>query len=146
MVLETSKWWEKKLKKKKANKKLNKKVYVCSGFFGPDAIRPFDAKDVENDLKEKKFKTRDLELAVRQALNPALLTQEIAEEEEEEEEEDPPVEEKQKKKPVTKKTTQKKKDTPTVATKRRSRNLQLDQDMEDETGALDNLKKRVSLY
>ncbi|CEG64235.1 hypothetical protein RMATCC62417_01247 [Rhizopus microsporus] len=43
------------------------------GFFGPDAIRPFHHEAVENDLKAKKFKTKDLELAVRQALNPSLL-------------------------------------------------------------------------
>ncbi|KAI7898563.1 uncharacterized protein BX663DRAFT_524602 [Cokeromyces recurvatus] len=59
------------------------------GFFGPDAIRPFDSEIVENDLKAKKFKTKDLEMAVRQALNPALLEQierEEAEAEAEEEE------------------------------------------------------------
>ncbi|KAI7874343.1 uncharacterized protein EV154DRAFT_556016 [Mucor mucedo] len=126
------------------------------GFFGPDAIRPFDAKDVENDLKEKKFKTKDLELAVRQALNPSLLTQEEEEEErEEEEEEEEEVKEVRKKvAKTTKKATQKKKDTslpppPTLTTttttnattKRRSRNLHLE-DMEDDTGALDNQKKR----
>ncbi|KAG2205577.1 hypothetical protein INT47_005952 [Mucor saturninus] len=118
------------------------------GFFGPDAIRPFDAKDVENDLREKKFKTKDLELAVRQALNPSLLTQEEEEEEREEEEEE--VKEVRKKVvKTTKKATQKKKDTSlpppptlttTTTTKRRSRNLHLE-DMDD-TGALDNQKKR----
>ncbi|GAN02506.1 conserved hypothetical protein [Mucor ambiguus] len=66
------------------------------GFFGPDAIRPFDNAMVENDLKAKKFKTKDLELAVRQALNPSLLTQleeENNEDEEEEEEEEEDAEE-----------------------------------------------------
>ncbi|KAI9472477.1 MAG: hypothetical protein EXX96DRAFT_584265 [Benjaminiella poitrasii] len=61
------------------------------GFFGPDAIRPFDSVSVENDLKAKKFKTKDLEMAVRQALDPELLAQierEEAEDEEEEEEEE----------------------------------------------------------
>ncbi|ORZ23380.1 hypothetical protein BCR42DRAFT_343981 [Absidia repens] len=43
------------------------------GFFGPDSIRPFDKANVEKDLKAKKFKTKDLELAVREALNPALM-------------------------------------------------------------------------
>ncbi|KAK4515243.1 uncharacterized protein ATC70_002853 [Mucor velutinosus] len=58
------------------------------GFFGPDAIRPFDSAMVENDLKAKKFKTKDLELAVRQALNPSLLTQLEEENNEDEEDED----------------------------------------------------------
>lgn len=101
-----------------------------SGFFGPDAIRPFDPKDVENDLKEKKFKTKDLELAVRQALNPSLLT--------DLEEEDTSTKKKGKKKAETKK-----KDTPAATpTKRQSRNLNLEQDMVDE----DIVKKRVSCY
>lgn len=55
-----------------------------SGFFGPDAIRPFNHDIVQSDLKAKKFKTKDLELAVRQALNPSLLKKEEEEEEEEE--------------------------------------------------------------
>jgi hypothetical protein len=41
---------------------------------------------VERDLKAKKFKTKDLELAIRQALDPSLL--EVDEEEEEDEEDD----------------------------------------------------------
>ncbi|ORE09497.1 Tudor/PWWP/MBT [Rhizopus microsporus var. microsporus] len=68
------------------------------GFFGPDAIRPFHHETVENDLKAKKFKTKDLELAVRQALNPSLLKEaeesdEDGEEEEEEEEDEEEEEE-----------------------------------------------------
>jgi hypothetical protein len=39
-----------------------------SGFFGPDAIRPFDSVNVENDLAANKFKTKDLIFAVEQAL------------------------------------------------------------------------------
>ncbi|KAI9473649.1 MAG: hypothetical protein EXX96DRAFT_610576 [Benjaminiella poitrasii] len=68
------------------------------GFFGPDCVRPFDRETVERDLKAKKFKTKDLELAIHQALDPSLLKAEEeaeaaaaaaaeAEEEEEEEEE-----------------------------------------------------------
>ncbi|KAI9289347.1 hypothetical protein BC943DRAFT_314136 [Umbelopsis sp. AD052] len=56
------------------------------GFFGADSIRPFNADAVERDLKAKKFKTKDLELAVRQALDPSLL--EVDEEDEEEEDDD----------------------------------------------------------
>lgn len=41
---------------------------------------------MERDLKAKKFKTKDLELAIRQALDPSLL--EVDEEEEEDEEDD----------------------------------------------------------
>ncbi|CEP16389.1 hypothetical protein [Parasitella parasitica] len=58
------------------------------GFFGPDAIRPFDTEHVENDLKAKKFKTKDLEMAVRQALNPSLLAQIQADEDDEDEQAD----------------------------------------------------------
>ncbi|KAK4518218.1 uncharacterized protein ATC70_001570 [Mucor velutinosus] len=43
------------------------------GFFGPDCIRPFDREAVERDLKDKKFKTKDLENAVHQALDPSIL-------------------------------------------------------------------------
>ncbi|KAJ2962940.1 hypothetical protein NQZ79_g2023 [Umbelopsis isabellina] len=63
------------------------------GFFGADSIRPFDADAVERDLKAKKFKTKDLELAVRQALDPSLLDDEEEEEEEEEDEEEEDEEE-----------------------------------------------------
>lgn len=65
------------------------------GFFGPDCIRPFDREVVERDLKDKKFKTKDLENAVHQALDPSILrAQEEAEaaaaaEEDEEDEEEP---------------------------------------------------------
>ncbi|KAI8883392.1 Tudor/PWWP/MBT [Backusella circina FSU 941] len=55
------------------------------GFFGPDCIRPFDRTAVERDLKAKKFKTKDLEHAIHQALDPSLLKAEEEEEEEEEE-------------------------------------------------------------
>ncbi|KAI8974904.1 hypothetical protein BDB01DRAFT_728615 [Pilobolus umbonatus] len=62
------------------------------GFFGPDLIRPFDRTSVERDLKAKKFKTKDLETAVNQALDPSLLKAkeeaEAAEDKEEEEEEE----------------------------------------------------------
>ncbi|KAI7907412.1 uncharacterized protein BX663DRAFT_495790 [Cokeromyces recurvatus] len=69
------------------------------GFFGPDCVRPFDREAVERDLKAKKFKTKDLELAIHQALDPSLLKAEeeaeaaaaaaaAAEEEENEEEEE----------------------------------------------------------
>ncbi|EPB89002.1 hypothetical protein HMPREF1544_04125 [Mucor circinelloides 1006PhL] len=65
------------------------------GFFGPDCIRPFDREAVERDLRDKKFKTKDLENAVHQALDPSILrAQEEAEAaaaaaEEEEDEEEP---------------------------------------------------------
>ncbi|KAF1803659.1 hypothetical protein FB192DRAFT_1278811 [Mucor lusitanicus] len=68
------------------------------GFFGPDCIRPFDREAVERDLKDKKFKTKDLENAVHQALDPSILrAQEEAEAaaaaaEDEEDEEDGPEE------------------------------------------------------
>ncbi|KAF7725572.1 hypothetical protein EC973_009527 [Apophysomyces ossiformis] len=58
------------------------------GFFGPDAIRPFDRVNVERDLKAKKFKSKDLELAVRQALEPSSLDEDMEEEEEESGEEE----------------------------------------------------------
>lgn len=61
---------------------------LCSGFFGADSIRPFNADMVERDLKAKKFKTKDLELAVRQALDPSLLDADEEDEDEEEEEEE----------------------------------------------------------
>ncbi|KAL7317215.1 hypothetical protein PS15m_003600 [Mucor circinelloides] len=69
------------------------------GFFGPDCIRPFDREAVERDLRDKKFKTKDLENAVHQALDPSILrAQEEAEAaaaaaEEEEDEEEPEEEE-----------------------------------------------------
>jgi hypothetical protein len=44
-----------------------------SGFFGPDCVRPFDRATVERDLKAKKFKTKDLEIAIHQALDPSIL-------------------------------------------------------------------------
>lgn len=46
---------------------------------------------MERDLKAKKFKTKDLELAVRQALDPSLL--EVDEDDEEDEEDDEEEEE-----------------------------------------------------
>lgn len=65
-----------------------------SGFFGPDCVRPFDRATVERDLKAKKFKTKDLETAIHQALDPSILkAEEEAEQEEEEEEEEEPEEE-----------------------------------------------------
>ncbi|GAA5806699.1 hypothetical protein MFLAVUS_000047 [Mucor flavus] len=64
------------------------------GFFGPDCVRPFDRATVERDLKAKKFKTKDLETAIHQALDPSILkAEEEAEQEEEEEEEEEPEEE-----------------------------------------------------
>jgi hypothetical protein len=143
--------------------------YCCSGFFGPDAIRPFDSEHVENDLKAKKFKTKDLELAIRQALNPSLLT-EIEEEEEEEEEEEittkkgkkkvtidkkKPITTPNGKLPTTTTTTTKKSvkiseaTTTTTAAKRRSRKLAIsdeDEKMVDEIAVGDNTdrKRRVS--
>ncbi|KAG1035548.1 hypothetical protein G6F43_013208 [Rhizopus delemar] len=42
------------------------------GFFGPECIRPFDKETVKNELKAKKYKSKDLELAIRQALDPSL--------------------------------------------------------------------------
>lgn len=138
MVQETSKFLFITVGKNNNNKHLH------SGFFGPDAIRPFDAKDVEIDLKAKKFKTKDLELAVRQALNPSLLTDL---EQEEEEISTKKVKGKKKAEPKPNGTT-KKKDTTTIATKRRSRNLQVNQEKEeemvDETAVSENVKKRVS--
>jgi hypothetical protein len=64
-----------------------------SGFFGSDSIRPFDVDAVERDLKAKKFKTKDLELAVRQALDPSLLDEEEDDEDEEEDEQEEEEEE-----------------------------------------------------
>ncbi|KAG0173529.1 hypothetical protein DFQ28_008199 [Apophysomyces sp. BC1034] len=61
------------------------------GFFGPDAIRPFDRVNVERDLKAKKFKSKDLELAVRQALDPSSLDEDVDEEEDESGEEEEEV-------------------------------------------------------
>ncbi|KAI7869715.1 hypothetical protein BDF14DRAFT_1779847 [Spinellus fusiger] len=43
------------------------------GFVGSDNIRSFEKEDVERDLKDKKFKSKDLEHAVRQALDPTYL-------------------------------------------------------------------------
>ncbi|RUS20375.1 hypothetical protein BC938DRAFT_475573 [Jimgerdemannia flammicorona] len=57
-----------------------------TGFFGPDLIRPFDRDEVERDLKAKKFKSKDLELAVRQALDPSLVNRKSEDADEEEEE------------------------------------------------------------
>ncbi|CAO3591390.1 unnamed protein product [Absidia cylindrospora] len=70
------------------------------GFFGPDSIRPFNKVNVEKDLKAKKFKTKDLEMAVREALDPTLIEDR---EEEDEEEEDEGEEEEQEKAPQGKK-------------------------------------------
>lgn len=158
LVQETSKFiFLKRVGKKKI-------IFICykkknSGFFGPDAIRPFDPQEVENDLNAKKYKTKDLEMAIRQALNPSLLTEleeeeEGEEEEEQKEESEEPVVEK-KESTASKKLKGKKKPTPepkkkvaattngkpttpakkgkenATATKRRSRNLQKLED-EDE--------------
>ncbi|OAD69851.1 hypothetical protein PHYBLDRAFT_188162 [Phycomyces blakesleeanus NRRL 1555(-)] len=41
------------------------------GFVGADNIKPFKNEDVEKDLSEKKFKSKDLEDAVRHALDPS---------------------------------------------------------------------------
>ncbi|KAI8382252.1 hypothetical protein BD560DRAFT_386082 [Blakeslea trispora] len=131
------------------------------GFFGPDAIRPFDNESVENDLKAKKFKTKDLELAVRQALNPSLLTQ-LEDEEKDEDEEDEEGEDEE----DTKKTKGAKKDMPTkkktsvpvnnkakktkqtesklaTAAKRRSRKVTLgDEEAVDETAVGESLERK----
>lgn len=48
---------------------------LTSGFFGADSIRPFDKANVEKDLKAKKFKTKDLERAVLEALDPNWVEQ-----------------------------------------------------------------------
>lgn len=144
-------------------------MYSCSGFFGPDAIRPFDNAMVENDLKAKKFKTKDLELAVRQALNPSLLTQleeenneDDDDDEEEEEAEDDEEDIKKgksrktstaanKKKPVANGKTSKKKATPvetTTAQKKKSRKLAMgdEEDAVGDTAVGDSVdrKRRVS--
>ncbi|SAM01734.1 hypothetical protein [Absidia glauca] len=58
------------------------------GFFGPDSIRPFDKVNVEKDLKAKKFKTKDLEMAVREALDPRLMDQDAEDEGEEDDNDD----------------------------------------------------------
>ncbi|KAI8333716.1 hypothetical protein BC941DRAFT_434275 [Chlamydoabsidia padenii] len=50
------------------------------GFFGPDSIRPFNKADVEKDLKAKKFKTKDLERAIREALDPTWIDDDDEEE------------------------------------------------------------------
>jgi hypothetical protein len=109
-------------------------------------------------LKAKKFKTKDLELAVRQALNPSLLTQleddDDEEEEEEEVEEEITTKKGKGKKPVAKKTptatngkaTKKTKQTSTTS-KRRSRKLALgEEEAVDETAVGDkvDIKRRVS--
>lgn len=97
-----------------------------------------------------------MELAVRQALNPSLLTQLEDEEEDEGNEEDITTKKGKGKKPVTKKTstvpngksTKKTKQTSTTA-KRRSRKLALgEEDAVDETAVGDNAdkKRRVSFY
>jgi hypothetical protein len=48
-----------------------------SGFFGSDSIRPFDHDAVERDLKANKFKTKDLTIAIQQALNPTEFDKEV---------------------------------------------------------------------
>lgn len=72
-----------------------------SGFFGPDAIRPFNREVVEHELKAKKFKTKDLENAVREALNPSSIEREQQEDEDEEEEEESEEENKKSKRGKT---------------------------------------------
>ncbi|GAB5587743.1 hypothetical protein Unana1_02643 [Umbelopsis nana] len=49
------------------------------GFFGPDSIRPFDHEAVERDLKANKFKTKDLTVAIKQALDPIEFDKEVKE-------------------------------------------------------------------
>ncbi|ORX58273.1 Tudor/PWWP/MBT [Hesseltinella vesiculosa] len=66
------------------------------GFFGPDSIRPFDKKTVETDLKAKKFKNRDLEKAVREALDPNV----VQDDDDDEREDDGEDEEEEKVTPV----------------------------------------------
>lgn len=68
---------------------------MISGFFGPDSIRPFNKINVEKDLKAKKFKTKDLEMAVREALDPSMMEQDEEDEGEEDDndnDEEPPEE------------------------------------------------------
>ncbi|CAO3607069.1 unnamed protein product [Mucor hiemalis] len=135
------------------------------GFFGPDAIRPFDSENVENDLKAKKFKTKNLELAIRQALNPALLTEIEEEEEAEEDEEDDTTANNKKgkgkkKAAATESTTTTKKKAPATTTtttngkssenttKRRSRKLAVsdeDEKIVDETAVGDRKRRRKSM-
>ncbi|OBZ87428.1 PWWP domain-containing protein2 [Choanephora cucurbitarum] len=89
------------------------------GFFGPDCVRPFDRATVERDLKAKKFKTKDLETAIHQALDPSILKAEeeaeaaaALEDDDEEEEEEEEEEEDKKKRTTKKKSVQKKKTSP----------------------------------
>ncbi|KAI8889952.1 Tudor/PWWP/MBT [Backusella circina FSU 941] len=81
---------EKVLKKKSRNKAALYNVFFYGsrdyGFFGPDAIRPFNPVNVQDDLDAKKFRTRDLEIAIRQALNPTYLDEFPSEQEKYEEE------------------------------------------------------------
>ncbi|KAI8139349.1 hypothetical protein BJV82DRAFT_521818 [Fennellomyces sp. T-0311] len=138
------------------------------GFFGPDAIRPFNSENVERDLKAKKFKTKDLENAVRQALDPSLLEKEEQEDEDEDDDDEQSEEEQAAKKPRRTRTARKnasdtKKKTatggrrakkakedeeeddsePSNKVKRRSRKLDdADKDMHDAT---DRKKRRKSI-
>ncbi|CAO3591238.1 unnamed protein product [Absidia cylindrospora] len=73
------------------------------GFFGPDSIRPFDKVNVEKDLKAKKFKNKDLELAVREALNPALMEEEKDNQDDDHDKDDEQEEIPQRKKKSTRK-------------------------------------------
>ncbi|KAI8641743.1 hypothetical protein BD408DRAFT_417594 [Parasitella parasitica] len=133
------------------------------GFFGPDAIRPFDNEHVENDLKAKKFKTKDLEMAVRQALNPSVVAQMLEDKDGEDAEEDEEEVKKGKgkkastpvanrKKPVAngKPTKRKVNTVESAAQKRKSRKLALG-DEEDAVGdtavgdSLDRKRRRKSM-
>ncbi|KAI8059844.1 hypothetical protein BC940DRAFT_350939 [Gongronella butleri] len=66
------------------------------GFFGPDSIRPFNKDAVERDLKAKKFKTKDLEMAVREALDPNM-EDDVDDEEQDEDDDAAPGPSRQKK-------------------------------------------------
>ncbi|KAI9254854.1 hypothetical protein BY458DRAFT_520521 [Sporodiniella umbellata] len=43
------------------------------GFFGPDSVRRFEKEQVDRDLKAKKYRTKGLERAIHQALDPHFV-------------------------------------------------------------------------
>jgi hypothetical protein len=118
-----------------------------SGFFGPDCIRPFNRETVESDLKAKKFKTKDLENAIHQALDPAILKAEEEAERREEEEaerrEEEEAEEKRKKKAAAgrKRTAVTKKTSSPAATKKRAATSQ--KKTVDNNNSINNRAKRA---
>jgi hypothetical protein len=118
-----------------------------SGFFGPDCIRPFNRETVESDLKAKKFKTKDLENAIHQALDPAILKAEEEAERREEEEaerrEEEEAEEKRKKKAAAgrKRTAVTKKTSSPAATKKRAATSQK-KTVDNSNNSINNRAKR----